>query len=1236
MSLQLLLGPSGSGKTTSLYETLIGEAERSSAFQAMAIVPEQYTMQTQKDLVTLHPGHSVTNIDILSFDRLAYRILGELGVEGMTVLDDMGKLMVLRRAAASCSDELKVFRKNLDKAGFIDKIKSMLSELYQYRIDGQELDRIIEATADEPLLQRKLREIRTIYHAFDRSMEEDTIPSERLYDVLCRLIPQSKLVAESVITFDGFTGFTPAQYQVLEMLMIHAKGVIVTVTVDGELAWDKGAAGGKDTANAVSAFDGAAQSSVAVSTEKHAVAPFDSDSASPRQKARLASDRQLFDMSLTTVQTLRSLAERNQVPMEETKVFAPGLRFAGAPELAVLERQFLRCPVEPYTVNRKGGNAAPIHLWEVKDRVAELEAVAREIFTLVREQGLRYRDIAVVSSDVTGYEPVIRQVFGAARIPYFLDVKNNMMGHPLVAYLRGALEAVEKDFTYETIFACLKSGMAPVEPCDLYELENYALAMGLRGRKAWSETWVKTYPEGRHLRMERLNQIREQVIKPLFALREVLKDSDSTVRDYAEALVRLMESQGVEARLKEMAARIAADGEVSLALEYEQAYAKVLDLLDKVVELFGDGQVSVREWREILDTGFAEIRVGVIPARVDRVVVGDMHRTRLKDPKVLFFVGANDGLVPKAGDKTSLLSDMDRRSLAKLGVQLAPTKQENGFIDRFYLYLTLTKPSGRLYVSWCCQNADGGAMSPSYMIRELQGIFPDLITEHPEDQVTLAGRILTKETARSVLLSGFAEYKEGTAPAAWKELYSIFMQEPNGPEQMGRWLDAAFLTYKEETMGPAVAKALYGDMLSGSVTRLEQYAACAYAQFLSYGLQLAQRRLHEFAAADMGTLFHEVIRKFFAKVYGKKSEVAAGIPDDALRQKLVHQCLEEAVAEGSSRGLEETARGAYLLERVERTADRTLWALCEQLARGDFHPEDVEVDFDGRDSKAMNLLLEDETLMRLHGRIDRVDTCVGRSSVGTMAGGLGEVTPAVDAAGASDVTDADGARDQNPHEDEIYVKVIDYKTGSTTFDLVGVYYGLQLQLVVYLDAAMERERAKHKGKKVIPAGILYYNIRDPFVSVAPDEAAEPDPEMVKNELLKELKMNGIVNRDRRIYSRMDRLIGADVPPVIPVTEKGGQIVERYSSVAATRQLEDLCAFVRRRMTEFGSRIMDGHMAVNPYLRGGRTGCDYCRFAAVCGFDKKTPGYSYRRLDDLEPRDIWNDVQGKSDAYAGTP
>lgn len=479
-------------------------------------------------------------------------------------------------------------------------------------------------------------------------------------------------------------------------------------------------------------------------------------------------------------------------------------------------------------------------------------------------------------------------------------------------------------------------------------------------------------------------------------------------------------------------------------------------------------------------------------------------------------------------------------------------------------------------------------MLPSYLVGELQGIFPALVVDRPDEGIGLPDQVMTPQTARTALLEGLSDYVQGQAPAAWKELYSLFLREPDGCKQMKRFLDAAFYTYHEESMGPVVARALYGDCLQGSVTRLEQYAACAYAQFLSFGLELTERRLHRFEATDMGTLFHEVLQRFFAKVYGEGAELSDTVPDEKTRRTLVRQCLEEAVQEGKAEGLGGSARGDYLLKRVERIADRTLWALCEQLSRGDFRPEEVEVEFDGRDSRAMNLILDSDTIMRLYGRIDRVDTC--------------------------------------ENSDEVYVKVIDYKSGNTSLDLVGVYYGLQLQLVVYLDAAMEREQKRHRGKKIIPAGILYYNIRDPYIAVDPARDEEAKTCDVEEELLKELCMNGIVNRDRRIYSRMDRLVGSDAPPVIPVVEKDGLPVEKRSSVADTKQLQALCRFVRGRMQEFGQRIMEGDLAVNPYTRGGRTGCDYCRFGAVCGFDKKMPGYAYRQLGDIPRADIWSQVE----------
>ncbi len=1221
MSLRLILGPAGSGKTTYLYQELVSHAERDPGWRAIAVVPEQYTMQTQKDLVSLHSRHSVMNIDILSFERMAYRVIEEQGTAHMTVLDDMGKTLVLRRAAGECQDQLRLYGRNLNKAGFIDRVKSVLSELYQYRIGAKELGRLTEELDDEPLLKQKLEEIRTLYQAFDQSLAQDTIPSERLYDVLCRLIPDSRLIRDSVISFDGFTGFTPAQYQVLKVLMQYAGQVIVTVTVDPDL------------------------------TEKNA-----SSESDPRKKALDASRRQLFDLSLTTIRTLHEMAQEAGTQVESPVILPAGTRFASAGDLAFLERNFLRCPSERYE-----GVPEHLSLWEAKDKETELMAVARQIFNLVRDEGYRYRDIAVIASDISGYEPVICRVFDRCGIPYFIDVKNNMLGHPVVAYLRGALEAIERDYSYETMFACLKSGMTPIPENDLYELENYVLAMGIRGRRAWSQEWTQTYQEEQNIDLARLNEVRVMVAEPLFALQDAMNGraksaapvtpdesetaqsaasgsskDETSVRDYAEALVVFMESQGLEERLLGMADNLRQDGESRLADEYEQVYGKILDLLDEVVDLYGDGHISLREWREILDTGFSEIRVGVIPAYVDRVVAGDMRRTRLKDPKVIFFVGANDGLVPMVSDSGSLLTDQDRHSLEKHGVQLAPSGEENGFLDRFYLYLTLTRPSERLCVSWCRQNVDGCAMLPSYLIGELRELYPELMTVRTEDHAELPEQILSRQTACAAMLQGLAAYREGSASECWKELYGIFASDPDEQDRLRRCLDAAFMTYHEESIDPAAARDLYGDALTGSVTRLEKYASCACAQFLTYGLKLTERREHTFEAADMGTLLHEAIQRLFAIIYGSGDAFDAlsegrgmgtgsagrhdaaysetydqgqsAVPvservlkDSEFRRSLVHQCLMEAVEAEGDRGLAGSARGEFMLRRIEQIADRTCWALCTQLARGDFIPENVEVEFDGRTSTAMNVELDQNIVMRLHGRIDRVDSC--------------------------------------QTDNKAYVKIVDYKTGSTSLDLDSVYYGLQLQLVMYLDAAMEREKILAPDKEVIPAGILYYNIKDPIVSVDPSDPDGADDQAVNDEILKELKMNGLVNSDRIVYRHMDHMLGSDAPPVIPVTEKDGSPVERSSSLADTGQFLKLCDTTRKKIRKYGNEIMAGRISADPYKKDGRTGCDYCPYRSVCGFDRKIPGYAYRQLSSMKPEEVWKalkeDSQENNSRQAGS-
>ena len=233
MSLQFIIGGSGSGKTRTLYENLIRQSMEEPDGRFFALVPEQFTMQTQKEIVMLHPNHGVMNIDIVSFERLAYRVFEELAIENLAVLDDMGKSMVLRRVSSGVRGNLHLFGGHLDKAGFISEIKSMLSEFFQYGITEEKLETLIGETKS-PLLRQKLQDMQVLYRAFQAYTEEKVIVKEEILSLLCRVLPQSQLIRDSVVTLDGYKGFTPIQYELLELLFRCCRKVIAPVTMDPE------------------------------------------------------------------------------------------------------------------------------------------------------------------------------------------------------------------------------------------------------------------------------------------------------------------------------------------------------------------------------------------------------------------------------------------------------------------------------------------------------------------------------------------------------------------------------------------------------------------------------------------------------------------------------------------------------------------------------------------------------------------------------------------------------------------------------------------------------------------------------------------------------------------------------------------------------------------------------------------------------------------------------------------
>ena len=1135
MALQLILGGSGSGKTTYLYDEVIRLSMEHPQEQYFLIVPEQFTMQTQKDIVTRHPNHGTMNIDIVSFARLAYRIFEELAVEQLSVLDDMGKSMVLRKVAAAQKRQLVLFGGQLSKPGFVGQLKSMLSEFYQYGITPEAL-REMAPSARSPLLRQKLEDLALVEQSFQEYIEGHYITTEQVLDVLCRLIPESGLIRNSVIALDGYTGFTPVQYRLTELFLVYAKQVYVTVTAD-EAAGIYGKMGIQN----------------------------------------------LFYMSRQMAVRLSEIAEKNQVKKLPDIILGEqkNRRFARRPELAWLEQNLFRYGTETaYT----GEATDSIVFFQASNPSGEVSHIVHEIQRLVQEGKARYREIAVITGDLPGYGKEITHQFTQNQIPHFMDDKKNVLDNCLVELIRASLEAVRQDFSYESVMRYLRTGLVSQERTMVDRLENYILAMGIRGGKRFRETWERTYRGAGDLNVTEVNAFKDRVLAPLFAMQERFRQADLTIAGMTEAVLTLLADCRAEEQLESYQEYFTKIGEHRLAKEYGQVYGLVTELLKRLSDLLGEERVSRKEYLEILDAGFAELKVGVIPAVADRVVVGDITRTRLAHIRVLFFAGVNDGIVPARKERGSLLSDRDRDFLGEHHLELAPTAREESFQQRFYLYLMMTKPSKQLILSWCRTGADGKSRRPSFLIGELRAMFPDAVLTDHETQMD--SEIYSVAEAKQRLSTKLGQYRDGQLEqdeekAQFLELYRWFASSKDNQKTLRRFMDAAFFVYEQQGISHAVAKALYGEILSGSVTRLEQYAACAYSHFLRYGLELLERKRFELASSDIGTLFHESIDLCFRRV--KEKQYDWHTMTNETRDMLVEECVAAVTENYGNTILGSSARNRYLAQRVGQITKRTVWALQQQIKKGDFIPTGFEVSFSAADNlSAMKIALSESEALHLRGRIDRMDVC------------------------------EDGGK--------VYVKIIDYKSGSTSFDLLALYYGLQLQLVVYMDAVTEMAQHHYPDKEIVPAGILYYNIADPLA----EKKGQPDPEKIDAEILKKLRMNGLVNSELEVVRHLDRTIEKE-SDVIPVVLKDGEVQAGRSSVANRERFARLSQFVHRKLKEAGQEILDGEIGVAPYKNGQRTACDYCPYHAVCGFDRKTSGYEFNRWKNRKTEEIWEEI-----------
>lgn len=1138
MQYRFCYGPSGAGKSYRLQEWILKKAgEDLSSFASMEesrepgfdnylyVVPEQYTMQTQKDLVEKAAHHGIMNVDVLSFGRLSHRIFEETGEDARAALDDVGKSLILRRLATKVRSQLEIIGGRIDSLGMISEVKSQISEFMQYDVSPDKVGELSDfaKSRGQGALAARLRDLKILYEAFLDDEKDRFITGEETYDLLAEAIPKSQLIRNSVIVFDGFTGFTPVQYRVLGALMENAVGVIFGITA--------GEDGGP-------AFD-----TITENTKP--------------------SEQDLFYLSRKTMRDIIRIGKERGVPRgEDISLLGENHRFAANPELDHLEQNLFRHPAKQW-------NAVPekIHLFAASTQEEEVRQVFIEIGHLVREQGLAYRDIGIVAGDLSVYSDLFTEAASEYGVPVYIDENRAVLLNPLTESIRACLDLAASGFTYETVFRYLRSGLSDLTRDETDRLENYCIEKGIHTTRKWDTPFEDSGME----------ELRKKFMAEICPIRLT---GSHTAKERTQALYQYLVGVRAGEKCAALAEKFAQEGDPVRELEYSQIYRSVLSLLDQIYALLGGEPMSAKDYLKLMETGFAEIRLGVLPQKVDRVLVGDIERSRLSEMKVLFFVGVNDGNIPKGTDKGGLISDLDREFLRAAGTELAPTPREQMYIQRLYLYLNVTKPSEELYLSYAGIRQDGSATRPSYLVPVLQALFPKLVVETPE-RAPASQQLLGTKDALPYLAGALRAFSEGAyrgEPERENEFFTVYgLLAGQKPEEVKKLTGAAFRTYRPRPLSKETALLLYMRSVTGSVTRLETAAKCSLRQYLQYGLRLSQRQEYFLEPSDTGNVLHDSISAFSAEL--KKRGLSWNDFTEEQGRTVADEVLGNCAADYHDRLFYDRERNTAALARMRRILHRTVHTLQFQVRSGDFTPTWFEHPF-GEDGDFVFDLGDGDRLV-LAGRIDRVDL----------------------------------AREGNT----IYAKIMDYKSGDLDLDPEKIRKGLQLQLVLYMEAVLGELKKRWPDAEPAPAALLYYRFQDPFLTkkeaVFPEgESSEQIEEARKKTeigLTKKLRPKGMVTEDPTGLSLLDHT-GDSTSLVIPVRRKGDGTFYASTKVFSGEQFEEMMKGVNRTICEMAKDILNGKIDANPRdLGGGRTACSFCPFADVCGFDLRIPGSRYR-------------------------
>ena len=875
------------------------------------------------------------------------------------------------------------------------------------------------------------------------------------------------------------------------------------------------------------------------------------------------SKEEIFESTLTTLGQLRRLAEKEGCAVEVVPVES-----CDSSALGHLERHFFGESV-PFS-----GDSSALRIREADTVFSEVEQTAADIRRLLAEGKCRCRDIKVSARNMMDYAGVIETVFERYGIPVYLSQRSDILEKSVLSLLTGVLASITDGYEYEDMFRWLKTGLAGLsaEECDI--LENYVLKWEIHGSMwvrdvDWTENpegYGGRWGERQQERLDTVNELRRRVYGPLSRLAESMKLAE-TAEGKVNSLYGFMEELNLQDALEKQMHAQAEAGRLQDAEETAQLWEILCGVLDQFVEILGEERMDtdtfVRLFRQVL----TEYSVGTIPVSLDQVSVAEITRNDRHTAKYLFLLGVNDHVLPDPGQSGGILNEDDRDELAQRGVELAPSGMDRMSMELQNLYAALAQPTEGLTVSYPVTDVSGGELRPAFVVERLRTLFPEVKVER--EGVDREYRL----TAPLPALEAAGESPEGA-------LWQYFKNDEVHAAQLAAMERAAKL--KRGSLSKEVVRALYGDKITMTASRMERMRSCHFAYFMEYGLKAKTREAASFDAPQVGTFLHYLLENVTRDVLAQGG--FAAVDDEAVRE-LVRLYIDRYVESELQNFQNRNERFRYLFQRLRTTAYAVVEQVAEELRHSDFVPLEFELDFGDRKTLPAVVISEPDGELRVGGKVDRVD--------GWLKDG------------------------------KLYLRVVDYKSGRKTFDLSAVKMGLDIQMLLYLFTLQKTGKA-HFGHDIEPAGVLYLPARDDIL------AAERNilPEKLQAQREKELRRSGLLLAEPDVLEAMEHeaLTESHYLP-IRVTRDGSI----SGSIASAARLGKLGKYVDKLLHQIAREIRDGNIDADPCCHSEEDSqCRFCDWAEACHFQDGRDSDHLHYILPVKAEEFWNMLDEEGD------